>query len=271
MAPEQCRGKAREASDQYALGVVVYEWLCGILPFQGASAIEIAMHHLMDLPPPLQDRASGISVEIEQVILKALAKDPQERFPSVQEFAQALEQASHPKKSVIAVLPLSVLLSQQLSSTTHQSTLPGRFVTPTQSTISTMPLVQVAEALPAAGTLLYTYHGHSDTISRVEQSSNSTHMVKETPRVRNVTTGKHIPTPRGHSKYVSTEHGHRIAHRLPQQGGVRWCRCGMPAQANRSEPVAVIPGLYLQSHGHRTAHRLPREVLIRQCKYGMPE
>ena len=208
MAPEQCRGKAREASDQYALGVVVYEWLCGVLPFQGASAIEIAMHHLMDPPPPLQDRVPGISAEVEQVILKALAKDPQERFPSVQEFAQALEQASHPKKSAIAVLPLSVLLSQQLSSTMYQSALPGRLVTPTQSTISTMPLVQVAEALPAAGTLLYTYHGHSDTISRAEQSSNSTHMVsgerKETPRVWNVITGKHILTPRGHSKYVST-------------------------------------------------------------------
>ncbi len=208
MAPEQCRGKAREASDQYALGVVVYEWLCGTLPFQGASAIEIAMHHLMDPPPPLQDRVPGISVEVEQVILRALAKDPQERFPSVQEFAQALEQAAQPKKSPIAVLPLSVLLSQQLGSNTHQSALPGKLATPTQSPISTMPLVQVAETLPAAGTLLYTYHGHSDTTNKGEQSSNGTHMVsaerKESSQLQNAAIGEQVLTSRGHSKYVST-------------------------------------------------------------------
>ena len=44
MAPEQLRGKARPTSDQYALGVVVYEWLCGVPPFDGAP-IEVAMHH----------------------------------------------------------------------------------------------------------------------------------------------------------------------------------------------------------------------------------
>jgi serine/threonine protein kinase len=52
MAPEQIQGKARLASDQYALGVVVYEWLSGMKPFNG-SYVEIVTQHLSTPPPPL--------------------------------------------------------------------------------------------------------------------------------------------------------------------------------------------------------------------------
>jgi eukaryotic-like serine/threonine-protein kinase len=203
MAPEQCRGKARAASDQYALGVVVYEWLCGMLPFYGTSAIEIAMHHLMDTPTPLQQRISSVPLEVEQVILRALAKDPQQRFPSVQAFAQALEQAAHPKKSAIAVLPLSILLSQQPDSHGHQSASQGNFQTSMQSTIATRPTVQIIKALPSAGTLLSTYHGHSNGISGVDQLSNNQCVVsgekKETTQAWKTAT----LNLRGHCKYVS--------------------------------------------------------------------
>lgn len=199
MAPEQCRGKAREASDQYALGVVVYEWLCGILPFYGASAIEIAMRHLMDPPPSLQERVVGIPAEVEQVVLRALAKDPQDRFPNVLEFAQALEQASQPKKSAIAVLPLAVLLSQQGGHHPHQPIVPQGSVIPPSLTISLRP--------PAAGTLLSTYHGHSEALSWVQQSLHGTHIIpaerKETAQVWNSAMEKQLLTPRGYSKYVS--------------------------------------------------------------------
>jgi serine/threonine protein kinase len=93
MAPEQFRGKARPASDQYALGVVVYEWLCGKRPFKG-SFIEIASQHLFASPPPLHGHQSGIPSAVEQVILKALAKDPSQRFGSMWEFASAFEYVS---------------------------------------------------------------------------------------------------------------------------------------------------------------------------------
>lgn len=92
MAPEQSRGKPRPASDQYALAVVVYEWLCGIRPFDGTYA-EVAMQHLLHDPPSLSSSAPGISREVEAVVLKALAKDPHRRFNTVQEFARALELA----------------------------------------------------------------------------------------------------------------------------------------------------------------------------------
>jgi len=92
MAPEQLHGKAVPASDQYALGVVVYEWLCGERPFAG-SFPEIASQHMLAAPAPLQPRVPGLSAEVEMVVQRALAKNPQQRFMNVQAFANALEQA----------------------------------------------------------------------------------------------------------------------------------------------------------------------------------
>ena len=94
MAPEQLKGKPRSASDQYALGVVAYEWLCGDPPFSG-SVQQIAMQHLSAAPPPLPTRVPAISPSIEEIVLKALAKEPELRFPHVQAFALALEEAFH--------------------------------------------------------------------------------------------------------------------------------------------------------------------------------
>src|SRR5947209_11026711 len=92
MAPEQLRGKPRPASDQYALGIVVYEWLCGDRPFHGTFA-ELHSLHLFVAPPPLCERVPSIPTAVEHVVLKALAKDPKERFASAHVFARALEEA----------------------------------------------------------------------------------------------------------------------------------------------------------------------------------
>ena len=97
MAPEQIQGKPRLASDQYALGIIVYEWLCGIRPFNG-TATEIALQHISALPPSLRGKDPTISPDVEQVVLTALAKDPKDRFVSVSAFATALEQACLPKQ-----------------------------------------------------------------------------------------------------------------------------------------------------------------------------
>src|SRR5438105_4608251 len=93
MPPEQISGKPRPASDQYALGIVVYEWLTGDQPFHG-SAIEIVTQHLAIPPTPLREKVPTISPDVEHVVMTALGKDPKERFMSVQAFATALEQAS---------------------------------------------------------------------------------------------------------------------------------------------------------------------------------
>jgi serine/threonine protein kinase len=93
MAPEQFQGNASAASDQYALSVVVYEWLCGKVPFKGSFS-EIASQHLFTPPSPLREQLPGIPAVVEQVVLKGLAKEASQRFGSVAEFATAFEQAS---------------------------------------------------------------------------------------------------------------------------------------------------------------------------------
>jgi serine/threonine protein kinase len=99
MAPEQIQGKPRPASDQYALGIVVYEWLSGDCPFQG-SFTELCAQHIFAPPPSLHEKMPAISPYVEQVVMTALAKDPRQRFKSIQAFANALEQASRPEEPV---------------------------------------------------------------------------------------------------------------------------------------------------------------------------
>src|SRR6266849_1355120 len=93
MAPEQIGGRPRPQSDQYALAIVVYEWLAGTRPFQGTT-VEIAMQHHMAPPPALRTRVPTVPPEVEQVVLTALSKDPKDRFGNVQAFATALVQAA---------------------------------------------------------------------------------------------------------------------------------------------------------------------------------
>ena len=93
MAPEQIQAHPRAASDQYSLAVVVYEWLTGNRPFNGTFT-ELAVKHMMVPPPPLRDTIPDIPRDVEQVVLTALAKDPKQRFGSVQAFAMALERAA---------------------------------------------------------------------------------------------------------------------------------------------------------------------------------
>lgn len=94
MAPEQIQGKPVQASDQYALGVVVYEWISSVLPFQGKTFHEIAIQHAIAQPPPLHEKLPSLKSNVEKVIMMALAKEPHHRFATVRAFANALEQAS---------------------------------------------------------------------------------------------------------------------------------------------------------------------------------
>src|SRR5260370_3993337 len=90
-APEQLRGKAEPVSDQYSLAIIIYELLCGAVPFTGSS-IEVAHQQMHALPPSLRQRVLAISERVEGAIMKALAKDPGQRFSDIQTFINTLEQ-----------------------------------------------------------------------------------------------------------------------------------------------------------------------------------
>lgn len=93
MAPEQIHGKPGRASDQYALGVITYEWLSGKRLFSGTYA-EIALQHCQSEPPPLDGARLGIPDSVTEVVLRALSKRPEQRYPGVLGFAVALERAA---------------------------------------------------------------------------------------------------------------------------------------------------------------------------------
>ena len=92
MAPEQFRGETCPASDQYALAVMAYAWLCGTSLQGSYSYTELRNQHMYGWYLLAQE-GTTISPAIEEVVLTALAKYPHKRFASVQAFADALEKA----------------------------------------------------------------------------------------------------------------------------------------------------------------------------------
>jgi eukaryotic-like serine/threonine-protein kinase len=91
LSPEQARGHAvGPQSDLYSMGIVLYEMLTGELPFTGGSAVEIAMKQVSDTPPPLHEQNRLVSPAMEQVVMRALAKDPALRYPSARAMADEL-------------------------------------------------------------------------------------------------------------------------------------------------------------------------------------
>ena len=92
MAPEQIQAHPVPSSDQYALGVVVYEWLSGDRPFRG-SPTEIAIKHALTPPPSLREKMPTIPPAVEHVILKALAKNPGQLKTTMQQHTYATRRA----------------------------------------------------------------------------------------------------------------------------------------------------------------------------------
>jgi len=191
MAPEQLRGMPVKASDQYALAAVMYEWLSGKSPFQG-SFVEVATQHTLTPTPPLSEQVPTIRPAVESAVLKALSKDPAQRFTSVQEFADAFAQG------ILDGEPRPVQPDAELSSRTEP--LPSR---------------QEVSILPLQETTITTYRGHAAPVNAVAWSPSDRHEAAHyrsriasggddgTVQIWDAIAGRKITTYRGHTGGVS--------------------------------------------------------------------
>ena len=94
LSPEQAQGMdVSPATDVYAIGVILFEMLCGRVPFDGDNAVAIAMKQVGEEPPVPSSINPKVSPALDAIVLRALAKDPARRFASAAEMAAALDEA----------------------------------------------------------------------------------------------------------------------------------------------------------------------------------
>ena len=95
LSPEQARGApVDQTSDLYSLGIVLYELLTGSVPFTGTTPVEVAMKHLSAVPEAPSAKRPEIPRELDLVVLRALAKDPRDRYQSAEEMDADLERVA---------------------------------------------------------------------------------------------------------------------------------------------------------------------------------
>jgi eukaryotic-like serine/threonine-protein kinase len=95
LSPEQAKGApVTPASDIYSVGIVLYEMLTGSVPFTGDTPLEIAMKHLSTTPLPPSEKRPEVPHELDSIVLRALAKDPADRYQSAEEMDADLARAA---------------------------------------------------------------------------------------------------------------------------------------------------------------------------------
>ena len=141
-SPEQIKSGTVEAqSDQYSLACVVYEMLCGRPPFEAETEYDLMQAHIAQPPEPLSGRVAGLPAEVNAALMRALAKNPAERFESVERFAQALGAGA-------VQLDAGDIARELVESTGPIAPLPVR--TPSRSVPSIVPSGSVPSNRPAA-------------------------------------------------------------------------------------------------------------------------
>ncbi len=118
MSPEQVRGlKVDQRTDIFSLGVVLYEILTGRRPFEGATTSDVLAVILTKEPVPLEEQGSDAGLELSRAVMRCLAKDREERFQTIGEFAAALKAA---KQQIEQQPPTMARQSPRGGATNHQ-------------------------------------------------------------------------------------------------------------------------------------------------------
>ena len=103
LSPEQAQGQpVSERSDLYSVGIMLYELLTGRVPFDGESAVTIALKHVNEVPPPPSTYNRDVSPALDAVVMRAIEKDPARRFASADEFIAELQAAAAQPTTVLA-------------------------------------------------------------------------------------------------------------------------------------------------------------------------
>lgn len=136
LAPEQARGlPVGPPADLYAVGIVLYEMLSGRVPFEGEAAVTVAMRHVQEAPEALTDRNPLVPVALESVVMRALSKDPTQRYQSADQMGIELDRVRQglPISDETAVIGAATIAMTQLASETLVAPpLPPREAPPTR-------------------------------------------------------------------------------------------------------------------------------------------
>jgi serine/threonine-protein kinase len=147
LSPEQAKGgEVDPRSDLYSLGVVLYELLTGKTPFDGETPVEIAMKHLSTAPKPPSKLRPDIPRELDMVVLRALAKNPDERYQSADEMEADLERVARGASVAAATVDTATqVLRRPAPAVAESSTAATMIAPPASSGTRVMPPPVVAE------------------------------------------------------------------------------------------------------------------------------
>ena len=207
MSPEQANGQSLDHRvDIYALGIILYETLTGSVPFEGESFMAVLSKHAVQPVPPLREMWPGLSVspELEAVVMRALTKQRDQRFPHMRAFAEALEAVPElpdtiPRDSLVAVRTSSPgrvstpdlrtsetgVAAQTLPPTNDSSLSPAEVVLTGESTLpgtrTPRVLMQRAYVPMAAAVLLIGAFVSALVLARPDRAANRSSTSAEQP------------------------------------------------------------------------------------------